>query len=70
MYENIHKIHLYMYIFIYLYVYIEAARIFTAFLRHAAQCLFYFLQNAVYFIILHFSIQIIMFYINQAQKFK
>lgn len=41
------------------------------FLRHAAQSRFYFLQNAVYIIILYFFVKtLFMFYIMDALKFK
>jgi hypothetical protein len=43
----------------------------TDFLKHAAQSLFFFPHNAVYFMILSVLIQMIfMFYINEALKFK
>ena len=40
------------------------------FSRHATSCLFYFSQNAIYLIILPYSVQIIDFFINHALKFK
>lgn len=36
--------------------YIQATRAFTAFVRHAAESLFYFPQNAVYRVIFTFSV--------------
>jgi len=43
--------------------------VFTALLRHAAWSPFYFPQNAIYFVILSFSVRIIlMYFVNHALK--
>jgi len=59
-------------VYIYIYIsYIHAIRTLTAYLNRAAQCLSFFPQNAVYFIILSVFIHIIsMCYIKGAPNFE
>jgi len=50
--------------------YIKSTRKFTAVLRHAALCLFYFPQNCIYFIMLSLPVQrVLTFFIKHALKF-
>jgi hypothetical protein len=52
------------------FIYLDNKEIYCT-LRLAAQPLFYFPQNAIHFIILSFSVQIIVTcFVNNAQKFK
>jgi len=51
-------------------LYIYATRTFTAFSRHIALPKFYFTQNAIYFVILSISVQVMCFLISHILQCK